>query len=33
MAAWAQELSIDEWFFRSLRAFPMPALKPIILFI
>jgi hypothetical protein len=29
MAAWAQELSIDVWFFRSLRAFPMPALKPI----
>jgi hypothetical protein len=23
------ELSIDEWFFRSMRAFPMPALTPI----
>ena len=27
--AWAQELSIDEWFFRSMRAFAMPVLKPI----
>src|ERR1700730_10578053 len=27
--AWAQKLSIDEWFFRSMRAFPMPALKSI----
>jgi hypothetical protein len=28
--AWAQELSNDEWSFRSMRAFPMPASKPIV---